>query len=232
MEDLRSIADIPIAIIGMGCRLPGADNLEQYWNLLMEGRSAVAELPPDRLDVDLYYNPNVGTRGKTYSKLGAIVSSRAVDRSVCPVPDELADCVDIVHHVMCDTAAAAFRHAQLDPYNLPLRNVGVYIGHARGSRLGGDLTYATCIEEAAHFLREVEEFGELPPNQQDEIIAELIERVRSKLPSPAGNGPDVSCSMAAGLTPEEIEELAAYFSDQPGLFSVHYAVGPKSANAE
>lgn len=39
-------------------------------------------------------------------------------------------------------------------------------------------------------------------------------------------------SMAAGLTPEEIEELAAYFSDQPGLFSVHYAVGPKSANAK
>ena len=37
---------------------------------------------------------------------------------------------------------------------------------------------------------------------------------------------------AVGLTPEEIEELAAYFSVQPGLFSVHYAVGPKSANAE
>lgn len=39
-------------------------------------------------------------------------------------------------------------------------------------------------------------------------------------------------SQAITLTPEEIEELAAYFSSQPGLFSVHYAVGPKSAKAE
>jgi cytochrome c553 len=39
-------------------------------------------------------------------------------------------------------------------------------------------------------------------------------------------------SQAIGLTPEEIEELAAYFSEQPGLFSVHYAVGPKAAKAE
>ena len=39
-------------------------------------------------------------------------------------------------------------------------------------------------------------------------------------------------SQAVGLTPEEIEELATYFSSQPGLFSVHYAVGPKSAKAK
>ena len=36
-------------------------------------------------------------------------------------------------------------------------------------------------------------------------------------------------SVAGGLTPEDIQELAAYFSSQPGLFSVHYAVGPKTA---
>jgi cytochrome c553 len=39
-------------------------------------------------------------------------------------------------------------------------------------------------------------------------------------------------SQAVGLTPEEIEELATYFASQPGLFSVHYAVGPKSASAK
>jgi cytochrome c553 len=39
-------------------------------------------------------------------------------------------------------------------------------------------------------------------------------------------------SQAITLTPEEIEELAAYFAEQSGLFSVHYAVGPKSAKAE
>lgn len=39
-------------------------------------------------------------------------------------------------------------------------------------------------------------------------------------------------SQAINLTPAEIEELAAYFASQPGLFSVHYAVGPKTAKAK
>ncbi len=199
LEDPSLSADIPIAIIGMGCRLPGADNLEQFWELLLAGRCMVGELPPDRLDVDLYYDPRQGVRGKTYSKLGAIVSHRDVDWRVCPLSDELVGSVDVVHRVMCDTAAAAFRHARLDPFNLPLRNVGVYIGHAQGSRLGGDLTYGTCIEEAAQFLREVEGFAALPPGQQDEVIRELVDRVRRAQPTPAANNRDVRCNMAAGV---------------------------------
>ena len=36
-------------------------------------------------------------------------------------------------------------------------------------------------------------------------------------------------SQAIGLTPAEIHELATYFSSQPGLFLVHYAIGPQTA---
>ncbi len=39
-------------------------------------------------------------------------------------------------------------------------------------------------------------------------------------------------SQAVGLTPQDIHELAAYFSSQPGLFAVHYAIGPKTASAK
>ena len=39
----------PIAIIGMGCRLPGgADDPESYWRLLGEGVDAIDEVPSDR----------------------------------------------------------------------------------------------------------------------------------------------------------------------------------------
>ena len=123
--------DVPVAIIGMACRLPGADNLEQYWDLLINGRSAVAELPPDRLNQELYYDPRKGQRGKTYSKLGAIVSSRQFNRQACPIPAELERGVDNAHLLMCEVAAAACRHAGLDPFHLPLRNTGVYVVHAR-----------------------------------------------------------------------------------------------------
>ncbi|MCL4194952.1 MAG: hypothetical protein KJZ87_24645, partial [Thermoguttaceae bacterium] len=36
----------PIAIVGMGCRLPGAENLETYWQVIAEGIDCISEVPP------------------------------------------------------------------------------------------------------------------------------------------------------------------------------------------
>ncbi|WP_343708735.1 SDR family NAD(P)-dependent oxidoreductase [Mycobacterium sp.] len=41
-------ADEPIAIIGIGCRFPGADGPAAFWELLTEGRAAVGDVPPER----------------------------------------------------------------------------------------------------------------------------------------------------------------------------------------
>ena len=198
MATTTDVTSIPLAIVGMACRLPGADDLEQYWRLIVEGRSAIAELPPDRLDQELYYDPRKGVRGKSYSTLGAIVSNRQFHRETCPIPESLERSVDIVHLLMCEVAAAACRHAGMDPFRLPLRNTGVYVGHAQGSNLGGEYTYATCVDEAAQFLRDVDDFQALPPEQQQSVIDRLVAEVRSKLPRRSPESPDVAANMVAG----------------------------------
>lgn len=81
----QDLCRIPIAIVGMACRLPGADNLDQYWQMLINGRSAVVEMPPDRFDEAMYFDPREGVVGKTYSKLCAIINSRVFDRARCPI---------------------------------------------------------------------------------------------------------------------------------------------------
>ncbi len=49
----------PIAIVGMGCRMPGgADTPDQFWDLLCQGRDTAAEIPKERWDIDAYYDPN------------------------------------------------------------------------------------------------------------------------------------------------------------------------------
>ena len=56
----------PIAIIGLGCRFPGAENPSAFWNLLRSGNSAISPVPEDRWDVDAYYDPEPGKPGKMY----------------------------------------------------------------------------------------------------------------------------------------------------------------------
>jgi acyl transferase domain-containing protein len=103
--------DMPLAVIGMACRLPGADNLDDYWRLLCRSETAITELPPERLDQDLYYHPDRGIVGKTYSKLGGVVADRPFDRESCPISEELIAASDSVPLAMLEVAAAACSRA-------------------------------------------------------------------------------------------------------------------------
>ncbi|MFN7845143.1 MAG: beta-ketoacyl synthase N-terminal-like domain-containing protein, partial [Pirellula sp.] len=64
----------PLAIVGMGCRLPGGGSLTEYWNLIASGQSAIRELPYHRLDQSTYYSPEPCVRPRTVTRLGGIVS--------------------------------------------------------------------------------------------------------------------------------------------------------------
>lgn len=49
----------PVAIIGIGIRAPGdGSDPESFWNMLVEGRSARAEIPKDRYNIDGFYHPD------------------------------------------------------------------------------------------------------------------------------------------------------------------------------
>lgn len=50
----------PIAIIGMGCRLPGGvSGPDSYWSLLRDGIDGITEVPSDRWDIDAYLRSSV-----------------------------------------------------------------------------------------------------------------------------------------------------------------------------
>ena len=54
----------PIAIIGMGCRMPGdATSPEKLWKLISGGRTAWSEIPADRWTMDSYQHPHTERKG-------------------------------------------------------------------------------------------------------------------------------------------------------------------------
>ncbi len=63
----------PIAVVGIGLRFPGARNVDQFWELLKNGVDAITEVPPDRWEVDEYYDPNPQTPGKMITRWGGFI---------------------------------------------------------------------------------------------------------------------------------------------------------------
>lgn len=54
---------MPIAIVGMACRLPGeATNPDKLWELCANREAAWSEVPKDRMNIDAYWHPD-GERG-------------------------------------------------------------------------------------------------------------------------------------------------------------------------
>lgn len=64
LEALEAEKHQPIAIVGMGCRFPGAETLDEFWALLHAGKDAVTEIPGDRWNIDQYYSPDPSAPGK------------------------------------------------------------------------------------------------------------------------------------------------------------------------
>ena len=64
---------MPIAIIGMSCRLPGAPDLDTFWRNLAAGVDSVAEVPRERWDVERFFDPDPNAEGKTYCKWAGFI---------------------------------------------------------------------------------------------------------------------------------------------------------------
>src|SRR5262249_49574172 len=48
---------LEIAIVGMGCRFPGAGDLSTYWENILAGKDCIREVPPDRWDPEVFHDP-------------------------------------------------------------------------------------------------------------------------------------------------------------------------------
>ncbi len=184
-----------LAIVGMACRLPGADGLDAFWRLVAEGRTAWGPLPESRFCRELYFHPEKSRVGKSYSEMGAVVSDRPVDPAVCPITPEMLRDYDVAHHIFLEVASLACRDAGMDPFAMPRdRRTGVYVGHTGGSTKIGDIVYATGIDETAALLSEVDAARAILGEDVDAVSAEVTAAVRKRYP---GRQPGDSLNLGA-----------------------------------
>ncbi|MCG8569833.1 MAG: type I polyketide synthase, partial [Spirochaetes bacterium] len=75
LKKIEKDKDTPdIAVIGLAGKYPEADDINQFWENLKQGKDSVSEIPPDRWDHRLYFDEEKGKKGKAYSKWGGFIN--------------------------------------------------------------------------------------------------------------------------------------------------------------
>ena len=149
MDDTRVTA---VAVIGMGCRLPGGiDSPEMLWEALLRGDDLVTEVPPDRWDADEYYDPEPGVPGRSVCKWGAFLNDVAdFDPEFFGISEKEATAMDPQHRLLLQAAWEAMEHGGLTREAMANARTGVFVGlmhddyqfvHAEAQELEGPYGY-------------------------------------------------------------------------------------------
>jgi acyl transferase domain-containing protein/NADPH:quinone reductase-like Zn-dependent oxidoreductase/SAM-dependent methyltransferase len=139
LEDMRarlaaaeSAQREPVAVIGLGCRVPGGgDDAASFWSLLRDGVDAIGGLPRDRWDVDALYDPDPETPGRIAARGGGFLADvRGFDPALFGITRREAMGMDPQQRLLLEVAWEALEHAGQAPDRLQGSTTGVYIGVA------------------------------------------------------------------------------------------------------
>ena len=122
-------AEEPVAVIGMACRFPGANDPESFWRLLRDGIDMVSEVPGERWPKQAFYNPDPSVPGKSISYWGGFIEN--VDQfdpfffGISPIE---AKYMDPQQRLLLELATEAMDDAGQIKQDIDGSDTGVFVG--------------------------------------------------------------------------------------------------------
>lgn len=128
----------PIAVIGMACRLPDADDINSFWHNLARGRHSIRNVPPSRWPESAYYHANPNHPGLGYAHWGGFIEDiDSFDHNFFSLTNSEAAALDPQQRLMLEVAQHTFEHAGYSQVSAQRRSTGIFIG-ARMNNYGRD----------------------------------------------------------------------------------------------
>ncbi|MGG4616729.1 beta-ketoacyl synthase N-terminal-like domain-containing protein, partial [Pseudomonas aeruginosa] len=120
----------PIAVVGLGCRLPGgADSPRRLWSLLKNATDATGDMPAERRYATDYYDPDPDVPGKAYVMRGGFVEGvERFDAAFFGISPSEAEGMDPQQRIALEVAWEALEHAAIDAFSLDGSKLGVFMG--------------------------------------------------------------------------------------------------------
>ena len=121
----------PIAIIGIGCRMPGGvGGPDDMWNLLADGVDAVVEVPEERWHLPAIHHPDPAKPGRMNTRWGGFLQHRLdhFDSQFFETNPREAARMDPQQRLLLEVAYQSVEDAGLTMASLSGKRVGVYVG--------------------------------------------------------------------------------------------------------
>ena len=139
----------PVAIVGIGCRLPGGVvDVASLWELLADERDAIVPVPADRWDADSYYAPRSQQPGRMNAREGGFLErADGFDAAFFGISGRVAEQMDPQQRLLLQVGWEALEDAGVPPDSLAGSHAGVFMGAC--SQDYGSLTLSAAEADGA-----------------------------------------------------------------------------------
>lgn len=121
----------PIAIVGIGCRLPGdASSPEKFWDLLVSKKDAIVDVPADRWDSRRFFDQTDGKPAKIRTNQGGFLKNnlKEFDPLFFGISPVEAETLDPQSRILLEVAYEALEDTGMTLENIKGTKTGVFVG--------------------------------------------------------------------------------------------------------
>ncbi|KAI1101229.1 hypothetical protein F4804DRAFT_16950 [Jackrogersella minutella] len=122
---------MPLAIVGMSCRLPGnVASPAEFWELCARARSGYSEIPKERFNSASFYHPNPGKAGCHNPVGGHFLNTdlAAFDAPFFSLTEKEAISMDPQQRLLLECTFEALENAGVPKHSIVGKDVGVFVG--------------------------------------------------------------------------------------------------------
>ncbi|HTQ67172.1 MAG TPA: SDR family NAD(P)-dependent oxidoreductase [Solirubrobacteraceae bacterium] len=156
-----------IAIVGLGCILPGAPDVSTFWANILDGVDAITEIPAERWDWRRMYDPDPLARDKVNSRWGGFIDPAVLEPMALGLPPKSLESIEPFQLLALLCAQAALDDAGYATRPFDRERTSVILGAGGG---GADNAVAYTVRSAIPSL-----LGDGNPALQEQLFDHLPE---------------------------------------------------------
>ncbi len=118
----------PIAIIGMAGIFPKAENLNQYWDNILQSVDCIIDIPETHWSIENYFDSNPKAEDKTYCKRGGFIPPIDFNSMEFGLPPNILENIDVAQLLALVVAKRALQDAGYGEINPYASTTGVTLG--------------------------------------------------------------------------------------------------------